>query len=80
MSAVYPAYPSYSIGPMIAKALTLPANHRSGLNYDQSIPPSRPPEREPRPENTIFWINPWTLGCSLIDRELMSQCDVLKLQ
>jgi hypothetical protein len=36
----------------------------------QSIkPPTGPAAQEPRPENTISRVNPWTLGCSLIDSE-----------
>ena len=67
-------------GPMIAKAVTLPGNHGSGLDYDQCISPPRPTAREPGPENTVSCANPWAFGCALIHYDLLSQCQFLELK
>jgi len=65
---------------MIAKALTLSGNHGPGLDKDQGRPPPRPAARNPGPKYTVSVTNAWALGCSLIHRKLMSQCDDLELQ
>jgi hypothetical protein len=67
-------------GPVIAKTLTLPGNHRPCLDKKQSIPPPRPAAREPRPENTVSRANLRAFGCSLIHSKLMPQCHNLELQ
>ena len=67
-------------GPMVAKALALPSDHCSRLNKDQRMSPTRPVTREPGPEQAVCGLNPGTLGRPMIDSDLMSQRNDLKLQ
>jgi len=75
-----PVLPCFlNLSPMIAKARTLPNNHRPGLDKNQSITLPRPAALDQRPEHTAPRIKSRTLGCSLIHIKLMSQCDDLEL-
>jgi hypothetical protein len=65
---------------MVAEALLLPGDHRTGLDERQGLLPACPEARQPHPEQTIGWTEAWARHRVLIDRELMPQREVFQVQ
>src|SRR5207253_2519215 len=63
--------------PVITKAFALPRNGGLRPNEDQRFPPPCPATRQPGPKDATFGSNARSLDRSLVDRQLMSQSDVL---
>ena len=65
---------------MLAEFLLSPGDDGSRLDEDQSLTPSGPVSREPRPEDAIGRPDARTPDASLIDRQLMSEGEDFELQ
>jgi hypothetical protein len=59
----------------------MPPEDRVGLDDDDRVPPSGPEATEPRPEQSIDWLQPRSpASLSLQDRQLMTQRGILDLE
>ena len=65
---------------MIAEPAPLPGDDRARLNEDQNIAPARPQLGQPGPEEAIDDLGVGTRAAPLVDGELVTQGEHLKLE
>src|SRR5262245_25662697 len=66
------------LGLVIPKLLALPGRHGGGLHKDLDFSPPRPATQDPRPKNTVGWLEAKLAHGSPVHGELMPQGDDLE--
>lgn len=65
---------------MVSEPATLPGDHGARLDEDECVPPGRPGPRQPRPEETIGDLDAGARTMPLVDGELATKREDLKLK